>query len=495
MMLQSKRCGCSTPPLRCKTLETTLRFVPLACRLLRQARVGHAIAAEAREQRVMPLAAARELRLSTPAGEVVGWVGSSNTPSLPCFIFVHGATERASEEWSTAGQALVSAGMTVVLLDMPGYGASAASAPRRLPTKSEDYAANGGAADVVWAAAGAAVAALHGENAASAAVPVVLCGASMGGGHVLSAAVKHGLAAANSVKLSGLVLWYPSFKESAHVSLIGLAKAKLPVLQCWAKDDPMHPPAKTIFTLKWGDGFGALAKGFGATTHVFRKKTAFHGADCEAVAATVDFAQSLLEGAAPATAPPVEAAPSCDPCCATSPLGGLAPETTEAAADEPHDFTSVFANVDLLRLLLSFLPVPSLVDARSTCWAFCTLVTASDLRKRLQVDRLLRLKQETLVEIAGHHQLVINNWVGEPVPSWSSGGAPFDSSAIYAELWSEPERFDPCAVLSMRTAAQLVEASQARLTALDTELAAMGAVDADPTCTCPGTDAKGDSWR
>ena len=64
-------------------------------------------------------------------------------------------------------------------------------------------------------------------------------------------------------------------------------------------------------------------------------------------------------------------------------------------------------------------------------------------------------------EIARHHQLIVNNWVGD-APSLGS----------YAELWDAPERFDPCCVLSMRTAAQLVEALRARVDTLNDELAA-----------------------
>ena len=65
------------------------------------------------------------------------------------------------------------------------------------------------------------------------------------------------------------------------------------------------------------------------------------------------------------------------------------------------------------------------------------------------------------MEIARHHQLIVNNWVGDP-PSLGS----------YAELWSDDERFDPCCVLSMRTAAGLVEALRDRMDALDDELGA-----------------------
>lgn len=226
-----------------------------------------------------------QLLLPTPAGALTARaLGSASSDR--CFVCVHGATERASEEWALAGKAMAAAGCSVILLDMPGYGASAASAPTRLPTKSELYAADSGAADVVWAAACGAAAQLGSRS-------VVLCGASMGGGQVLSAVLKHGCKAKSGPTLGGIILWYPSFKEQPDSSLGGLARARVPVMQAWAKDDPMHPPAKTIFTSKWGDGSAALAKGVGATTHVFRKTAAFHSADAEAIVATVAFATSL----------------------------------------------------------------------------------------------------------------------------------------------------------------------------------------------------------
>lgn len=254
-----------------------------------------------------PVDGAQELRLATPVGELVGWAlgpiavsADCHASATPCFVCFHGDTDRASGEWAIAGEVLAAAGFPVVLMDSPGYGASAAL--KRLPTKSELYAADGGAADVVWAAACAAA-------AATGVGRVVLCGASMGGGHVLSAVVKHGCettcADGANVRLCGLVLWYPSFKEQAGSPLARLAKlskaGSVPVLQAWAKDDVMHPPAKTIDTTKWGSGASALEKGLGAETHVFSKKTAFRsGRECEAVAATAAFARRCFDRASDA---------------------------------------------------------------------------------------------------------------------------------------------------------------------------------------------------
>eukprot|EP00747_Dinoflagellata_sp_TGD_P213837 gnl/TRDRNA2_/TRDRNA2_86749_c1_seq1.p1 gnl/TRDRNA2_/TRDRNA2_86749_c1~~gnl/TRDRNA2_/TRDRNA2_86749_c1_seq1.p1 ORF type:complete len:393 (-),score=77.81 gnl/TRDRNA2_/TRDRNA2_86749_c1_seq1:224-1354(-) len=244
------------------------------------------------------------------------------------------------------------------MVDLPGYGASAAVAAstnaaakqQKLPTRSEEYYVDNGAADVVWAAAAAACAAVRQRTKASNqesshSCPVILCGASMGGGHVLSAAVKHGCGVGAPLrnpivnpKLCGLILWYPSFKEQEKFELVklkkilagivpaaasspeakkvpskttdsqdsrtadgktqGTSKAStgssgqlLPVLQCWASDDQMHPPGKTITTLKWGSGAKSLEQGLSAETHVFKKRNkAFRsGIESEAVVATAVF--------------------------------------------------------------------------------------------------------------------------------------------------------------------------------------------------------------
>ena len=65
--------------------------------------------------------------------------------------------------------------------------------------------------------------------------------------------------------------------------------------------------------------------------------------------------------------------------------------------------------------------------------------------------------------IRSKHQLIVNNWVGKPIPLLGSE---------YSELWSGPERFDPCCMLRMRSDAELIKACRARVAALDAKLLA-----------------------